>query len=193
MLFTVEPHQLQERAEGPPAPQHPPAERARPALLLLPFSQGLSVGVDFWGATGWGGCAWNVGVTPTRCQHQGCPTRHGSGERHCHRACPSQPRLVLGCPQPCSHGGSAGDASVLVLAPSLPSPAGFSIVAPVLCVEEGSVSCSFAILVALGLNLIFFFSTSVFLAVPSLPFSCFKCLFLILHMFDKDSTYTIPL
>lgn len=36
--------------------------------------------------------------------------------------------------------------------------------------------------------MLFFF----FLAVPYLPFSCFKCLFLILHMFDKDSTYTIP-
>lgn len=77
--------------------------------------------------------------------------------------------------------------------PPCSSPPGFCIVAPVLCVEEGSVSCSFAILVALGLNLIFFFPTSVFLAVPSLPFSCFKCLFLVLHMFDKDSTYTILL
>lgn len=39
----------------------------------------------------------------------------------------------------------------------------------------------------------FLLSNQQFLAVPSLPFSCFKCLFLILHMFDKDSTYTIPL
>lgn len=34
MLFTVEPHQLQERAEGPPAPQHPPAaQQSEPGLL----------------------------------------------------------------------------------------------------------------------------------------------------------------
>lgn len=45
---------------------------------------------------------------------------------------------------------------------SPPLPSRFCIVASVLHIEEGSVSCSFAILVALGLNLIFFFPTSIF-------------------------------
>lgn len=66
--------------------------------------------------------------------------------------------------------GSCLAAPTAVMLPSLPS---FSISTPVLCIEGGSVSCSFAILVALGLNLIFFFSTSIFFGSAFLALQLF--------------------
>lgn len=49
MLFTME---LQERAEGPAAAQHPSAEQGSPVLVVLPCSQSSSASIGFWGAAG---------------------------------------------------------------------------------------------------------------------------------------------
>lgn len=173
MLFTMELYQLQEGAES--APQHPPAAQQSKAVLpSLCCSLFCRLGLAVLAFGGQHGGLQEVRVMghPSRCQQHGCP------KRHCPRACPSQswlptallPRLVMLLCW-CWH------------LPSLLSPPRFSIVTPVLCIEEGSVSCSFAILVALSLNLIFFFSTSIFWqcllcpsAVLNVYFSLCTCL-----------------